>query len=76
MRKKIADSGFGYKHLSLAYLRDRADGIRNLLAEKIGRRVRVTASSKDFDATMKAFLDHHGDMSNSYPTIAFSSSHS
>ena len=76
MRKKITDSRLEYKHLYLAYRRDGANGIRNLLAEKIGRRVTVTASSKVLDATMKAFLDHHGDLSNSYPTVAFSSSHS
>ena len=55
--KKFADSGLGYRHLALAYKRDGADGLRSLLGEKSGRKVRVTRSAKVLDAICQHFLN-------------------
>lgn len=55
MATKIAKSGLSYGHLMKAFERDNENGIKSLLSEKVGNRVRVTNRSVIINAIVSHF---------------------
>ena len=55
MATKIAGSGLSYRHLQLAFRRDKDCGLQRLLGEVTNGKVRVTKSARIIDSLAQHF---------------------